>query len=108
METFNLQDFVLSLVRDGGLAVVVSGFIASKFKLNLSGLSMQILTWIAAIGLTYLGSIIGYIPVASSELGQIILNGFANGLIANLLYKSGILKHILEKFGLQTQHQTLL
>lgn len=105
METFNIQDFILNLLIDGAPAMVLSGWLSTKMT-HLSGTAMLIQTWVLAIALTFFYALVGIIPVSVTELWTLITSGFANGLIANLIYKSGILDSLMLKIGAK-QPETL-
>ena len=103
--TFNLSDFILSLIANGGSAMLVSGWVSTKWT-HASGLAMVIQTWITAIVLTLGASVVGLIPLPVSDVWGWIVAGFSNGVLANILYKTGAFDAVLELLKARTTHQT--
>lgn len=90
----DIQNLILSLLYDGAPAMVISGWISMKWT-HAEGIGAQVQSWGVAIVLVILGSLTGYIGIPISDVWQWLLAGLTNGLIANLLYKSGVLDAIL-------------
>ena len=102
--TFDPQAFILSLCASGGLAMLVSGWISAQWT-NFTGIPMILQTWVVAIAITFLGSVLHMIPLGPGEAWDWLLKGLGNGIIANLLYKLGVFDSILTALKAKTNHQ---
>jgi hypothetical protein len=90
----DIQAMILSLLTDGAPALLVSGWISTHWT-HATGIPAQLQSWAVAIALVLFGSLVGYIPIPVGEVWTWLIAGFTNGLIANLIYKSGFLDNIL-------------
>lgn len=90
----DIQALILSLLYDGAPALLVSGWISTHWT-HWDGVKAQLQSWVVAVVLVLLGSVVGYIPIPISEVWTWLTAGLTNGLLANLLYKSGFLNNFL-------------
>lgn len=101
---FDYQSFIIQLVSEGGAAMLVSGWVASKWT-HASGVPMLIQTFVVSIVLTAAASVVGIIPVHVTEFWAFLRTSFTNGVLAALLYKLGIFNSLLTAVQARTQHQ---
>ena len=102
--TFDVQNFIISLLVNGGAGMIVSGWVAAKWT-NASGLWMNVQTFATSLILTAAASLLGLIPIPISDFWHFVQSGVTNGVLASLLYKSGIFGNILGVIGARTNHQ---
>jgi len=102
--TFDTQEFILTLMANGGLGMLVSGWIAAKWT-NASGIAMVIQTLVVAIVLTAGASLLGIIPVPISDYWQFLLKSVTNGVLSMILYKLGIFDSVLGLLKAKSVHQ---
>lgn len=74
---FDVQSFILSLVANGGIAMVVSGWLAAKVT-HWDGLLMNVQSILVAVVLTGIGSLAGLVPIAISDYWHFLQTGLAN------------------------------
>lgn len=90
----DIQALILSLLTDGAPALLVSGWISTHWT-HWTGFKAQIQSWAVAVVIVMVGSVVGYVNIPIGEVWTWLVAGFTNGLIANLIYKSGFLDNIL-------------
>ena len=101
---FQLQDYLLSLVGEGGIAMLVSGWMSAQWT-KFSGWLMIAQTFVVAIALTMLSSLVGIIAAPIGETWMWFRAGLGNGVLAMILYKTGIFNSVLEMLKARTAHQ---
>jgi hypothetical protein len=99
-----INALILSLVGAGGLAMLVSGWISNKIT-HLTDLKMQIQTYVVAVLITMIFSLLHWIPVSIGDVWAWVGDGIVGGLASNFLYKSEIFWNLMAKVKALTPHQ---
>lgn len=92
----DISSYFGSLALLAGLATIITGYVNTHALSKASGTIKQIVSWVVAVALAFVGQAKGLGIVADTDTLFTVINGVAIGLVSNGIFDITIVQSILE------------
>jgi len=92
----DISSYFGTLAAAAGLVVILAGYVNTHVFSTASATVKQIVSWVLAIVVAFVGQIKGLGVFASTDVIWTVLNGLGVGLVANGIFDVGLVQSILE------------